>query len=292
MSMSSSNLFAPFEPEGDEPRRRRFKPIPVRTLIPNLITLLSLCLGLTAIRMAFEDKLELAITAIVVAALLDGIDGRIARFLQSTSRFGAQLDSLADFVNFGVAPALILYFWGLNSLRSVGWIAALVFSICMALRLARFNVMLDDPNKPPFAGYFFVGVPAPAGALIVMLPIYVELMGLPHTFANAAIAVAYVIGMALLLVSWIPTWSGKRISGRVPRDYVLPILVFVVLFAAMLVSYPWEVLSLGTLAYLACIPLAYFHYKKLERAHLTTASGGIIHPVQSETEERPSGPLN
>ncbi len=292
MSMSSSNLFAPFEPEGDEPRRRRFKPIPFRALVPNLITLLSLCLGLTAIRMAFEAKFELAITAILVAALLDGIDGRIARLLQSTSRFGAQLDSLADFVNFGVAPALVLYFWGLNSLRSVGWIAALVFAICMSLRLARFNVMLDDPNKPPFAGNFFVGVPAPAGALIVMLPIYFELMGLPHTFASAAVAVAYVIGIALLLVSWIPTWSGKRISGRVPRDYVLPILVLVVLLAAMLVSYPWEVLSFGTLAYLACIPFAYFHYKKLERAHFATVSGATLHGAPGETEQRPSGPLN
>ena len=288
-----SNLFAPFDPEVDEPRRRRFKPIQIRALIPNLVTLLSLCLGLTAIRMAVDGKFELAIAAILVAAVLDGVDGRIARLLQSTSRFGAQLDSLADFVNFGVAPALVLYFWGLNTLRSVGWIAVLVFAICMSLRLARFNAALDDPNKPPYAGNFFVGVPAPAGALIVMLPVYLELMGLPHTFANAIIALVYVVGIALLLVSWIPTWSGKRVSGRVQREYVLPILVCVVFFVALLASYPWEVLTLGTFVYLGCIPLAYLQYDRFERALHAVTSGGVIHTeTEAGAEQRPSGPLN
>src|SRR5690606_26149870 len=150
----------PFEPEGDEPRRRRFKPIPVRVLLPNMVTLLSLCLGLTAIRMAMEDRLELAIGAIVLAAVLDGLDGRIARLLQTSSRFGAELDSLADFVCFGVASGIILYRWGLGDLKNVGWMAALVFGMCSALRLARFNVMLEDPTRPAFAGNFFVGVPA------------------------------------------------------------------------------------------------------------------------------------
>lgn len=285
--------FVPFDPESDEPRRRRFKPIPFRALVPNLVTLFSLCLGLTAIRMAVEDKFELAIASILVAGMLDGVDGRIARLLQSTSRFGAELDSLADFVNFGVAPALVLYFWGLNSLHSVGWIAALVFAICMALRLARFNVMLDDPNKPAYTAKFFVGVPAPAGALIVMLPIYLELMGLPHMIANAVIALVYVVAVALLLVSWIPTWSGKSVSGRVPREYVLPILVCGVFFAAVLLSYPWEILTLLSLTYLGCIPLAYLQYKKLERTHLAGTADGIIHSaVQTEDEDRPSGPLN
>lgn len=292
-----SSPFAPFEPEAEpeavEPRRRRFKPIPFRALVPNLITLLSLCLGLTAIRMAVEGKFELAITSILLAGLLDGVDGRIARLLQSTSRFGAELDSLADFVNFGVTPALVLYFWGLNSLHSVGWIAALVFAICMALRLARFNVMLDDPNKPSFMTKFFVGVPAPAGALIVMLPIYLELMGLPHGTLGEVIALVYIVGIALLLVSWLPTWSGKSISGRIPREYVLPILVCGVFFAAVLVSYPWQILTMISLAYLGSIPLAYFQYKKLEGAHLAAVSGGIMQPAASaEAEDRPSGPLN
>src|SRR5580658_5823028 len=140
--------------------KRRFRRIPVRTLVPNVITLL-------------------ALAAIVFAAFLDGIDGRLARFLKGTSRFGAELDSLADFVNFGVAPALILYFWVLHELKSAGWIAALTFAICAALRLARFNVMIEDPNRPAWAGNYFVGMPAPAGAITVLLPIYAQFLGMP-----------------------------------------------------------------------------------------------------------------
>src|ERR1022692_3559283 len=179
-------VLRPFDPAPPH-RRRRFKAIPVRTLLPNLITLLALCAGLTAIRLAVENKLELALAAIVFAALLDGIDGRIARLLKGTSRFGAELDSLADFVNFGVAPALILYFWGPHELKSAGWIAALVFAICAALRLARFNVMIDDPDRPAWAANFFVGVPAPAGAITVLLPIYAQFLGLPHFELMASI---------------------------------------------------------------------------------------------------------
>src|SRR5467141_2015274 len=173
-------LFPPFEPDRNEPRRRRFRSIPVRTLVPNVITLLALCAGLTAIRLAVEDRLGWALAAIVFAAMLDGIDGRVARMLKGTSRFGAELDSLADFVNFGVAPALILYFWELHELKSAGWIAALVFAICAALRLARFNVMIEDPNRPAWAANYFVGVPAPAGAITVLLPIYAQFLGMPH----------------------------------------------------------------------------------------------------------------
>src|SRR2546422_10750189 len=172
-------VFTPFEPDRPFPKRRRFRPIPVRTLVPNVITLLALCAGLTAIRLAVEQKLEWAVAAIVFAALLDGIDGRVARMLKGTSGFGAELDSLADFVNFGVAPALMLYFWGLHELGNAGWIAAMVFAISTGLRLARFNVMADDPNKPAWAANFFVGVPAPAGAITVLLPIYVYFLGMP-----------------------------------------------------------------------------------------------------------------
>lgn len=287
-----SQLFAPFQPESDEPRRRRFKPIPIRMIIPNLITLFSLCLGLTAIRLAVDGKLELAITSIVIAGVLDGIDGRIARLLHSTSRFGAELDSLADFVSFGVAPAMLLYFWGLNSLHSAGWIVVLVFAICAGLRLARFNVAIDDPNKPPYTANFFTGVPAPAGAMIVMLPIYLELMGLPHTTASSVIALVYTFAVGLLMVSWLPTWSGKGVSGRVPREHVLTIMICVVFVGALLVSYPWEMLSLGSLAYIACIPVAYLQYQKLKRSYVA-ASGGMINPEATEaTEERPAGPLN
>src|SRR6201990_2038561 len=179
-AMISAMPFSPFE-RGSFPRQRgRFRLIPVRTLVPNLITLLALCAGLTAIRLALEDKLEWAVAAIVFAALLDGIDGRVARMLKGTSRFGAELDSLADFVNFGVAPALILYFWGLQDLGHAGWIAAMVFAICCGLRLARFNVMIDDPTRPAWAGSYFTGMPAPGGAITVLLPIYVSLLGMPR----------------------------------------------------------------------------------------------------------------
>jgi CDP-diacylglycerol--serine O-phosphatidyltransferase len=287
-----TNIFAPFEPEGDEPKRRRFKPIPVRMLLPNMITLLSLCLGLTGIRMALEGRLELAIGCVVVAAVLDGLDGRVARLLQSSSRFGAELDSLADFVCFGVVPGIILYQWGLFEFRNLGWIAALVFAMCAALRLARFNVMLDDPNRPEFTGNFFVGVPAPAAALIVMLPAYLQIIGVPNSTAIRVFALLYVIAIALLMVSRIPTWSGKKMGARVPRDYVLPVFVLVVMVVALLISFPWELLAAGSMLYLAAIPFAYAHYKRLERAHALAAGGTVMQqPPASESEDRP-GRLN
>src|SRR6201993_236892 len=173
------------------PRRRRFRRIPVRTLAPNVVTLLALCAGLTAIRMAFEDRYVLAVAAIVFAAVLDGLDGRLARFLKGTSRFGAELDSLSDFVNFGVAPALILYFWDLHNLKSAGWIAAMVFAICGSLRLARFNVMIDDPDRPAWAANFFVGIPAPAGAITALLPIYMYFLGVPRLSFLAPVTFIY-----------------------------------------------------------------------------------------------------
>src|SRR5215469_590341 len=207
-------VFPPFDP-APPPFRRRFKAIPVRTLLPNLITLLALCAGLTAIRLAVEDRLDFALAAIVFAALLDGIDGRIARLIKGTSRFGAELDSLADFVNFGVAPGLILYFWDLRQLKSAGWIAAMVYAICAALRLARFNVMIDDPNRPAWAGNFFVGMPAPAGAITVLLPIYVELLGLPKLAVIAPVTLVYTLAIAFLMVSKLPVFSGKKLGTRV-----------------------------------------------------------------------------
>ncbi len=259
-------LFPPFEPDRNEPRRRRFRPIPVRTLVPNVITLLALCAGLTAIRMAVEDRLDLALAAIVFAAALDGIDGRIARLIRGTSRFGAELDSLADFVNFGVAPGLILYFWQLKELKSVGWIAAMVFAICAGLRLARFNVAIEDPNRPAWASNFFVGVPAPAGAITVLLPIYVHFLDLPAVSFRASLTFLYTLAIAFLMVSRLPVYSGKKLGTRVPREMVLPVFVLVVLFVALLISYPWEVLTLGTLSYLASLPMGWLSYRRFEQA--------------------------
>src|SRR3954453_4176840 len=219
--------FSPFDPDRQAIRRRRFQAIPVRVLIPNLITLLALCAGLTAIRLAFEDKIEWALAAIVFAAALDGLDGRIARLIKGQSRFGAELDSLADFVNFGCAPGLILYLWDLHDLGNVGWIAAMVFAICAALRLARFNVMIDDPNRPLWAGNFFTGIPAPAGAIVAMLPIYLNLLGAPK--GGATLGLLSPLGVAFLMVSRLPVFSGKRVGKRVEPEMVLPVFVFVVL---------------------------------------------------------------
>src|SRR5579885_3384230 len=258
-------VFQPLDPLPPRLRHRRFKPIPVRTLLPNLITLLALCAGLTAIRVAVEHNIQLALAAIVFAALLDGIDGRLARMLKGTSRFGAELDSLADFVNFGVAPALILYFWGLHELRSAGWIAAMVFAICAGLRLARFNVMVDDPNQPAWAADFFTGIPAPAGAITVLLPIYLSLLGLPSGLVVVWIAFFYTLLIALLMVSRLPVFSGKRVGKRVEPEMVLPVFVLVVSFFALLIAYPWWVLTIGTICYLACLPVGWIVYKEYQR---------------------------
>ena len=271
-------MFSPFESERMEIRRRRFietrrerlRAIPVRTLLPNLITLLALCAGLTGIKLAFEGKLELALGAIVFAAALDGIDGRVARLIKGQSRFGAELDSLADFVNFGCAPGLILYWWGLHDLGNVGWIACMVFAICGALRLARFNVMIDDPNKPLWAGNFFTGMPAPAGALTGLLPIYLDLLGLFR--APATLTLLYTLAIAFLMVSRLPVFSGKRVGKRVPPEMVLPVIVLVVLFFALLIAYPWWVLSIGTLCYLAGLPLSWRSYEAHERRDAEAAA--------------------
>ncbi|MBY0382934.1 MAG: CDP-diacylglycerol--serine O-phosphatidyltransferase [Xanthobacteraceae bacterium] len=255
--------------------RRRFRTIPVRMLVPNVITLLAIGAGLTAIRMAIEGRIELALGAIVFAAILDGLDGRIARMIKGQSRFGAELDSLADFVNFGVAPALILYFWQLHALNNVGWIAAMIFAISGGLRLARFNATMDDPNKPEFAANFFTGVPAPAGAICVLLPMYLVLVGLPQL--PATIIAIYTLGIAFLMVSRLPVFSGKMIGASVSPDIVVPLVVFVVLFIAILISYPWHVLSVGSLLYLICLPFGWMSYRRheLQAAEAAKATPGV-----------------
>jgi CDP-diacylglycerol--serine O-phosphatidyltransferase len=273
------SLFPPFDPEQPEPRRRAFRPIPIRTLVPNVITLLALCAGLTAIRIAAEGRYDLALAAIVFAAILDGVDGRIARMIKGTSRFGAELDSLADFVNFGVAPALILYFWGLHELKAVGWIAAIVFAICAGLRLARFNVMIEDPNRPAWAANYFVGMPAPAGAITVLLPIYMYFLGLPRQGILPPIVTAYTLAIAFLMISRLPVYSGKKLGTRVPPDMVLPAFVFVVLFFALLISFPWEVLTIGTFIYLASLPFGWLSYRRHAKAEAAAKSATEPHEV-------------
>lgn len=263
-----SDIFQPFVPDPVEPRRRLFnKPVPFRVIAPNLITLIALCLGLTAIRLAYEGKLEPSIIAIVVAALLDGVDGRVARLLKGTSRFGAELDSLADFVNFGVAPALVLYSFILHEAKAFGWVVALIFAIAMGLRLARFNVMIEDPDRPEWKKDFFVGMPAPAGAGVVLLPIYLHFLGWPSEWQILPVVLGYVLVIALLMVSTIPTYSGKTMGKRIPRDWVLPIFVLTVAVFGLVVSFPFEAMLIITIAYLATIPVGVVQYRRLRSQH-------------------------
>jgi CDP-diacylglycerol--serine O-phosphatidyltransferase len=280
-----SDLFPPFAPDEHEPRKRLFKPVPFRVIAPNLITLLALCLGLTAIRLAYEGRLEPAVIIIILAAVLDGVDGRVARLLKGTSRFGAELDSLADFVSFGVAPAFILYGFALNHLKSFGWIGALILAIAMALRLARFNAMLDDPSRPEWKKDFFVGVPAPAGALTSLLPLYLSFLGVPIGPAVAPVVLVYVLVIAFLLVSTIPTFSGKTMGKRVPREWVLPIFVITVAVFGLIVSFPFESLAVATLLFLGSIPVSVARYRQLDRAHASDDDKGPAETVASSDEE-------
>ena len=252
---------------GAERMRRvgRIRPVPLRLLIPNLITLLALCLGLTAIRFAYEGAIQWAVTAIAAAAVLDGLDGRIARALKGTSRFGAELDLLADFVDFGVAPGIVLYLSGLDGLGGVGWLAILMFSVACALRLARFNVMIDDPDAPPWRKAFFVGMPAPAGAVVGLLPVYIQFLargGRPDPGPLLVIEAIYVLCIALLMASRVPHFSGKSI-GRVPREHVAVVLIGLAAVLLTVAYFPLQSLIALSLAYLASIPFSIRRFLRL-----------------------------
>src|ERR1700726_2865004 len=275
----------PIDPKASELRRRRFRPIPVRMLVPNVITLLAICAGLTAIRLSTEGRMELAVAAIVFAAALDGIDGRVARMIKGQSKFGAELDSLADFVNFGVAPGLILYFWQLHELHNGGWIAAMVFAISGGLRLARFNATMDDPNQPPFAANFFTGVPAPAGAITVLLPIYLAFLGLPKL--PSILTALYTLLIAFLMVSRLPVFSGRTVRMRVPPELVLPVFVSVIFFIALLIAYPWHILSAGSVLYLASLPVGWKSY----RDHARNLAAATAAPAANAAPPSPAPPF-
>jgi CDP-diacylglycerol--serine O-phosphatidyltransferase len=277
----------PFDPQYPQLRRRRFRPIPVRMLVPNFITLLAICAGLTAIRLSTEGRMDLAVYAIVFAAVLDGVDGRVARMIKGQSKFGAELDSLADFVNFGVAPGLILYFWQLHELNNGGWIAAMVFAISGGLRLARFNASIDDPDKPAFAANYFTGVPAPGGAILALLPVYLAFLGTPK--APAMLTAAYTLLIAFLMVSRLPVFSGKSVKMRVPPEMVLPVFVSVVFFIALLIGYPWHILSFCSVLYLASLPLGWKSYRDHERmaASAAAATAGAAAPATADSAFAP-----
>lgn len=265
-----------------ETRRRRRRPmfrhrrVPVRMLVPNFFTLLGLCAGLTSIRMGIEGRYDLALAAIVFAALLDGLDGRIARLLKASSRFGAELDSLADFVNFGVAPAFLVFNWGLGELKSAGWICMMIFALTSALRLARFNAAIDD-DKPRWQSNYFIGIPTPAAAIAVMLPVYLSQLGFEQMKSPflLKLTLVYTLFIAFMMVSTIPTYSGKLLGERIGREWVLPLFVVAVALVALLVTYPYETLTALTLIYLAAIPLSWrrFQEEKQQAAILEQADG-------------------
>ncbi|MDH3194796.1 MAG: CDP-diacylglycerol--serine O-phosphatidyltransferase [Hyphomicrobiales bacterium] len=290
-----ASLFPPIDPENDgksdgvpvsalDRRLRRRRLVPFRALLPNMVTLLAICAGLTAIRLAMEGNFELAVGALIFAAILDGVDGHVARLLKSTSRFGAQLDSLADFVNFGVAPGILLYVWRLADLKNIGWIVALALAICTALRLARFNAALDSAPGPDWHKDYFVGIPAPAGAMAVLLPLALSKIGVPVPPEAAVLVALYTAAIALLMVSRFPTWSGKRLDQRIPTESVMPFLVMAVLMIALLISYPFSVLTIGVVSYLAHLPFAWRAWRK-RRAVETEREVGSDTGVGEQADE-------
>lgn len=276
------SAFAPGTDSGERPPGpRRFRKVPLRIVLPNLITLLALCLGLLAIRFAVEGSFEKAVFAIIAAAVFDGLDGRLARALKGTTRFGAELDSLADFVDFGVAPALTLYFWNLHLVKSFGWFSTMVFAIACALRLARFNVGLDDPERPAWASHFFTGMPAPAGAVVALLPLYLSLsaLGISGGRPFVPFEIVYVLSIAALMASPLPHFSGKSI-GRIPRDLVILVLFGVAVLVLLLATFPMEMLAVLSVCYIALIPFSIrLHRRYLRRDAEATSAASISTPM-------------
>jgi len=248
--------------------RKRLRVKPIRGLsfnkmIPNILTLLALCAGMTAIRFALEEHYRQAVVAIIVAGIFDGIDGRIARLLKGTSEFGAELDSLSDFVSFGVAPALLMYLWSVQSLSSLGWIVALLFAICCGLRLARFNTQIGA-DLPPYAYNFFTGVPAPAGAGLAIIPMLLNFEFGWSGFRSGWFGAVVLAAVGALMVSRVPTFSMKRF--HVPREWVLAMLLIIAGLAALATTEPWAMLLLIGVIYIGSIPFSIRAFNKLRRA--------------------------
>jgi CDP-diacylglycerol--serine O-phosphatidyltransferase len=248
--------------DSDSPARRgRLHGFSINRLIPNILTLAALCSGLTAIRFALQGEMRLAVIAIIVAAIFDALDGRVARRLGVTSRFGAELDSLSDFLCFGVTPALVLYLASLKDGGALGWVVTLMVPICSALRLARFNTALVSDTPPPaWTGSFFTGVPAPAGALLALIPLMVSFEIEAAWPRHALVVGAVLVVVGGLMVSRIPTYSFKK--GRVPRHLVLPSLLGAALVMGVLASAPWIAGSLIGLAYVSLIPFSWIAYRR------------------------------
>ena len=256
------------------PSRTRRAAIPLRALIPNAVTLLALCFGLTGVRFAIAGEWEKAVASIVVAGVLDGIDGRIARLLKGATRFGAELDSLSDVIAFGVAPALIVYLWSLVYLPGIGWVIALSHAVACALRLARFNAQIDMEGQPHKQAGFFTGIPAPVGAGLTLSPLFLTFWLEPALLADmrvrAGLVSVVVLTVAFLMASSLPTYSWSSI--RIRPAYRLPALGAVGLFAGALFSAPWMTLTFVCVAYAATIPLAIRGYRRLRRRQADAAS--------------------
>ncbi len=234
----------------------------VRMILPNMLTLIGVCIGLTSIRFALSGEFHLAIIAIIFAALIDGLDGRIARLIKGTSKVGKELDSLTDMISFGVAPAFIMYFWKLNTLGRFGWLLCLIYVICVALRLARFNV--NSNQEPSWRDNFFEGVPSPAGGILVLTPLIISLSGFNYFQINFDIIVPlFFMITSLLLISKFPSYSFKKIV--IQRKVTIFLLFGIVLFFGLLLIYPFDVISISVLIYLALIPISFFHHKKLKK---------------------------
>ena len=235
-----------------------------RMILPNMLTLIGVCIGLTSIRFALDGRFEFAIIAIIFAALIDGLDGRIARLIKGTSKVGKELDSLTDMISFGVAPAFIMYFWKLNSLGRFGWLLCLVFVICVALRLARFNV--NSNQEPSWRDNFFEGVPSPAGGILVLTPLIISLSGFNFIKLNNDLIVPiFFVVTSFLLISKFPSYSFKKIV--IPRRSTIFLLFGIVLFFGLLLVYTFNVIAISTLVYLILLPVSYFHYQKIKKKH-------------------------
>ncbi|OUR76747.1 hypothetical protein A9Q83_13345 [Alphaproteobacteria bacterium 46_93_T64] len=268
--------------------RRKLSELPINSLIPNMLTTLALCAGLTSVRFALEQKWEFAVSAILVAGILDGLDGRMARLLKGSSKFGAELDSLSDFVSFGVAPALVLYLWTLEAgLGGLGWIISLVYTVSCGLRLARFNTMLEE-DGPAWEGRYFTGIAAPGGAAIAMLFMVISFYSDAEIFKSATLNAAWLLFLAFLMASRIPTFSIK--SVRIPRKFIMPMLILVGGLAAVMASYPWELLTGAALVYLGTIPFAMSTHRRLkraeERAEAAKAEGSSTKDVEDKPETK------
>ena len=235
-----------------------------RMILPNMLTLIGVCIGLTSIRFALDGRFEFAIIAIIFAALIDGLDGRIARLIKGTSKVGKELDSLTDMISFGVAPAFIMYFWKLNSLGRFGWLLCLVFVICVALRLARFNV--NSNQEPSWRDNFFEGVPSPAGGILVLTPLIISLSGFNFIKLNYDLIVPiFFVVTSFLLISKFPSYSFKKIV--IPRRTTIFLLFGIVLFFGLLLIYTFNIIAISTLVYLILLPVSYFHYQKIKKKH-------------------------